>query len=328
MEEIKMKKWLGASARVMGRSHEEKNIPCQDNVDYYIDDNIAVMALSDGAGSCSLSHIGSKIVVEQAIEILKNNFDRIYNMEALKAKRFITSNIVKSIIVEKNRNENSEVRDYSATLLFIAIKDGKFLVGHMGDGIIGYFKNNEIKVLSEPKNGETANSTYFVTMNDAEYMFDMKKGNIGEVQGFILMSDGAGNSLYNKNSRELGKGCITLANWMSEMASTEFTKILEENLENVLKSRTTDDCSIGMIYMNNKSIEELKEVKQSLAGELLEINDEKGLENFFLVYDEYKNRKLKGKRTSFKAVATSIKKNKRIVKRHIKRLEAIKIKSN
>ena len=35
--------------------------------------------------------------------------------------------------------------DLASTLLFVAIKDNKFIMAHIGDGIIGYLKQDEVK---------------------------------------------------------------------------------------------------------------------------------------------------------------------------------------
>lgn len=54
-----------------GKSHIKNNTPCQDYCDYYIDEDSSMIALSDGAGSCQYSHIGSKLLVEKTLLFFK-----------------------------------------------------------------------------------------------------------------------------------------------------------------------------------------------------------------------------------------------------------------
>ena len=56
--------------------------------------------------------------------------------------------------------------DLASTLLFVAIKDNKFIMAHIGDGIIGYLKQDELKIATHPMNGEFINTTVFTTSMD------------------------------------------------------------------------------------------------------------------------------------------------------------------
>ena len=56
------------------------------------------------------------------------------------------------------------------TLLFVSIKNNKYIAGHIGDGIIGIIdEKGDAIVLSEPENGEFANTTYFTTSENYKY---------------------------------------------------------------------------------------------------------------------------------------------------------------
>ena len=51
--------WKVVQCAVQGRGHIKGNIPCQDKIHYYTDENTTITALADGAGSAKLSHIGA-----------------------------------------------------------------------------------------------------------------------------------------------------------------------------------------------------------------------------------------------------------------------------
>src|SRR6478736_4328000 len=60
--------WIIAQASVIGKSHIEEDIPCQDAhlCKYYKEHNFGIAVVSDGAGSAGNSHLGSGKVVELA----------------------------------------------------------------------------------------------------------------------------------------------------------------------------------------------------------------------------------------------------------------------
>lgn len=320
----RIKKWVGASASVTGKSHEDKKLQCQDSVSYFIHDDIAILALSDGAGSCKLSEYGSKIAVKSIIDILKVDFEKIYNMDAIKAKRYLVSYIVRKIKLEMKNHKDSKLKDFSGTLLFVATKGSAVIVGHIGDGIIGYVKNGNAHVLSEPKNGESVNSTYFYTMDDVEYYFDLMKGDISGIESFIVMSDGTGNSLYSRKKKALSPAVVKLVNWRAQTSENEFEEVLLDNLANVIKLRTNDDCSMGIIYRHDmamKNIISMDDVK--LKSEIIGI-DEKGIDNFSMVYEAREHLILTGKIVSTKSIVKMVRRNKKIVNRHLRRINTMK----
>ncbi|MCY7420291.1 MAG: protein phosphatase 2C domain-containing protein, partial [Chitinophagaceae bacterium] len=55
---------------IIGSSHILEGLPCQDSskVEYVEDSDFIIAAISDGAGSCDNSQIGSSFLVSRAIE--------------------------------------------------------------------------------------------------------------------------------------------------------------------------------------------------------------------------------------------------------------------
>ena len=70
-------KWKAIARSASGTSHLEKNTPCQDYGAYKQCREYLIGAVSDGAGSRSLSEHGSKLAVEVTLkyltEILENS---------------------------------------------------------------------------------------------------------------------------------------------------------------------------------------------------------------------------------------------------------------
>jgi len=208
---------------------------------------INVIALADGAGSANMSHYGAECVTECISEYLINNFTDIINNED---GTLVKINILDAIVERLEataKDHECEVRDLSSTLLAVAICDNRYLMIHIGDGVIGYLEDNELKVASHPDNGEHSNITTFVTSNNALTSMRIIRGNITGIVGFVLMSDGTCDSLYHKQTETLAKVIIKLLDRTSLLDTAAFTKKLTDTFRSVIAKNTHDDCSIALL---------------------------------------------------------------------------------
>ncbi len=99
-----MKDWYYLHAFVQGKGHVEENIPCQDYCDVFHHRDYSICVVSDGAGSCENSHIGSR----NATILANNHFSKLieekkWNDEKVKVKpqewRKLSKNGLKAISV-------------------------------------------------------------------------------------------------------------------------------------------------------------------------------------------------------------------------------------
>jgi serine/threonine protein phosphatase PrpC len=318
-------RWKVAGAQVEGTSHAAKGIPCQDRVKAAVENGTAVIALADGAGSCTLSHIGAEVVVNKIKNICIEDFDRIYNMNDTQAKNFIISSLKRALLLKVNeykaKGSDINIKEFSSTLLFVAMKDNKCIYGHLGDGVIGCFENDQCKVVSSPSNGEFANTTYFVTMKNSEKYLKLVKRDLtnDDIYGFIIMSDGTGDSFYDKANVKLAPATKIVLDWLNENASSEVDEALEENLRNVIRKKTTDDCSLALMVFNENSLNDLKEKDIDFKKDFFRLNDEKGVNNCINAYTELSNMKTKG-RNAIRRIARYLKIRKKSIIKHIKRM--------
>jgi len=270
-----MAKWKLASTYVIGKGHISKNIPCQDRTcilknevfksikikkketkskvcsfSKIILDNTNSfygLSLADGAGSCKHSDIGAEFISKEVLIYIKKIFDSLYYNNTIQLD--LTNYIENSL--NNITNNTISFKDLSSTLLFITIKSNKFIIGHIGDGVIGILdKFNHLKVLSKPDNGEFSNATYFTTSTSYPYRLRLLKGTLKNCKGFILMSDGCEESLYDKQSGVLAEINKTLINWLQNNDEKEVEKALFDNLTKVVRNKTQDDCSIGIMRIN------------------------------------------------------------------------------
>lgn len=245
--------WNTIQCAVQGRGHVKSNIPCQDKTYFLSEKGTQVIALADGAGSAALSHIGAEYVSRTICENLTDNFDSYFQEnDGVAIKRKIINDLVTGLKRVATENDCS-IKDLASTLLMVAIKEDKYIIIHIGDGVIGYLKNGQLKIASHPENGEFVNTTVFVTSADVLVTMKILKGSLGNIDGFVLMSDGTESSFYNKKDKTLAP---ILKNLM------EYTRILNvhcleseiyKGFEDVIKSNTTDDCSMILMVKDDNS---------------------------------------------------------------------------
>ena len=241
--------WKLASAYVTGRGHLTKNIPCQDRtlelVSKHSTGVFYGLSLADGAGSYKHSDIGAEIVTKEILTYLKSNFSNLLRVK--NASKKIIKNIEEKLAKEANNREIG-IKELSSTLLFVVIKNDKFIVGHIGDGVIGVLdKDNKISVLSYPDNGEYSNATFFTTTDNYPDRLKIIKGSIVDSIGFILMSDGTDASLYDSRTKKLAPVNAEIINWLNVGSSKEVKSALKSNLNEIIKHKTHDDCSLGVL---------------------------------------------------------------------------------
>ncbi len=312
-----MQKWILNSAKAIGLSHIDERIPCQDSVMTLSENGVDIAVLSDGCGSSHFSHYGSSIVVDVVGKYICNHFDEIYKDSNDKIKRNITHIILDSIEIyaEKNINKIDEyfateegqknlkkvsnfdimsvlskddskrllnITLFDATVLFVALKKEKCLIGHCGDGFILGAKDGTFEILSEEeKSGERnvtnyPSSVYYLSKGYANESvwdnFRIKKIDENEYQGFTLMSDGAEKSLMHINkgiSTPVIKNNELLYEIVCNEKKEDATDYLNDLLEKTYRERennagemvdiTDDDVSVAIIvskdYFSNQSEE-------------------------------------------------------------------------
>ena len=239
--------WSFSSCQVQGRGHIKNQIPCQDKTKTIFKDGTYVIALADGAGSAKLSHYGASCVVESISDLFIHHFENLFANEDGRQVKLAIIEKVLTDINSKAEELNCAPKDLAATMLVVAENNDRFIIAHIGDGVIGYLDGNVLKTASSPSNGEHANETYFVTSRDAINTMKLFKGPIKNIAGFVLMSDGTEQSLYNKKSNTLSPAIIKLMQRNIILGEDAMCEQLDSTFKNVIITRTHDDCSIALL---------------------------------------------------------------------------------
>lgn len=242
-----------AFARIAGRTHVASSTPCQDFAGARQSAGMACVALADGAGSRKRSDVGAEAVVKVMLRMLPEQFDALYKMceeGGTAAQHHILSRLKKTLH-RKAAQQSCQVDSFASTLLFAAHKENRFIAGHIGDGVIACIDAaSSAYTLSLPENGEYANTTVFVTDNKAVDCFRIYHGEAAAAPlGFILMSDGCAESLYNKLTRKPAAAVIKLHDWNMALPKKKMQEILEANLEQSFSKKSTDDCALALLSL-------------------------------------------------------------------------------
>lgn len=270
--------WNLLESTRQGRSHVKQGTPCQDKTYCRSYDDTYVITLADGAGSARLSHYGAECVTKCIADELGLNFESYWDeTEARIAKERLFKEISESLQQIAGQYD-CQSKDMASTLLAVAVKDEKYIILHLGDGVIGYCKEGVLKVASAPNNGEFANTTVFTTSSDACSQMKVFRGLLYGINGFVLMSDGPEACLYDKKNNELANGLLQILEDASGEDLKEVSEGIEEAMDTVITKHTLDDCSLAFMvkrlekpeleetfsnYTDDEDIEETDTITQS-----------------------------------------------------------------
>lgn len=238
--------------QVRGRGHVMDGVVCQDRTRFASVGGVQVMCLADGAGSASHSEYGAQALVDAGVKLLAGSFEEFASRDdGAQIKVEIIKRLSERLENVASRRK-CELRDLASTFLGVAVGEDQFIVVHVGDGVIGYVKHGELKVVSGPDNEEFANQTTFVTSSGAVASMRLLRGSLEGVSGFILMSDGPANSLFDHRAKQLAPACLKMIKVVSNaprrrLKYPTYRKQLRRLLETKIRNATKDDCSVGIL---------------------------------------------------------------------------------
>jgi len=237
--------------QVRGRGHQVDGTRGQDRTAYARHAGIQVLCLADGAGSARHSEYGAQSVVRDGCRLLVERFhDFATSDDAAQARQDIVEHLRRGLTKTADKI-GCEVADLATTFLAVAVSEDRFVIAHVGDGVVGYMKHGVLKVASAPDNTEFANTTTFITSSDAGASLRLFRGSLEGVSGFILMSDGTSASLYDQRSGQLAPACekliaITATAPTRHSKNPEYKRRLKRAINTQIRAATKDDCSIGV----------------------------------------------------------------------------------
>ena len=248
-------KWKAIARSAVGTSHLEKNTPCQDHGAYKQCREYLIGAVSDGAGSRSLSEHGSKLAVEVTLkyltEILENS--RRTNPFASQSGaegifRELISRVRDAISQKASDwshacNRQVSPDDFACTLLAFVVFPNGIAAMQLGDGfiVIRGYKDRDYDLLFQPNKGEYVNVTTFVTSppehlkRDLQVIYKLRR------VSFVCASTDGLEKLALENDQVYARFFIPLEQYIQKSANPEKDRDVEEFLNRDSVNKRTDD---------------------------------------------------------------------------------------
>src|SRR5262245_52409521 len=246
---VEVHMWRFAAARATGSSHIRADIPCQD---YFaclaLPDGAFMAAIADGAGSAAMAEQGAQIAVDAVITYLKvaleenrTDFDLLLREAAAAAR---------NAVIDEAHHQGSEARSYASTLMTVVLTSDGGGAMQIGDGVIVVGDDGgDWSWMFWPQSGEYANTTYFLTDENAidRVEIDVFRGIIKDV---AIMSDGLESLALHYASKTVYAPFFTgMFEPLLKAEGSEEIGQLSAHLERFLssdqvRSRTDDDTSL------------------------------------------------------------------------------------
>ena len=263
--------WKSVIAAMQGSAHIAKGIPCQDKAMAIKNGSITAIALSDGAGTAKLSHFGAECATQATATFLSKSIEELLAQKDGRLAKLQLLSKVQAELQRECEERSCQLSDLACTLLCAAVNEEEFILGHVGDGVIGFLRNGEIKVASHPENGEYGNSTYFITSSHAAEAMKLFKGSVANMEGFVLMSDGTEAALYHKQQKLLTPVLAKIMTLCAILPEARMEMLLQKTMKEVFSKATTDDCSIAFLVRVPEGFEGFHDLRGSQKCLLLDI---------------------------------------------------------
>lgn len=247
MRDTTMKSWHLIHSEVQGKGHVGRGIPCQDKTAALSANGCQTVALADGAGSAEHSQWGADCVSRFICRYLCEHFERLYGSDDGAAVKQEILAELQTRLQQLAEDQGVDIKALASTLLAAAVKSGRYILLHLGDGLIAYRKGGDVLAATRPRNGEFANTTVFTTSPGACAEMRLIKGELGAIDGFALMSDGSAESLYSKVLKRPSAVLGKMMDYCTYYPHAVMQEEVHEALETTVKARTTDDCSLALL---------------------------------------------------------------------------------
>lgn len=201
MQGIELKKVVGLSKR--GPAHIKNKLPNQDNYLCYQSRNFALIVVSDGLGSKSFSHIGSRGACKAVLQATKCF---VKNKTTTSIKDFFE--MISSFWESNLYGHKAE--DCSATCLFVLATKNRIFVARLGDGMICAVgkSSDKDKVFSDAKKGCFSNETYSLSNSNLLTVWEYESLPIDDYSSVLIATDGISADIESGKEIDFSKELI------------------------------------------------------------------------------------------------------------------------
>jgi len=237
--------WRAVARSVIGTSHLQQQLSCQDFGGERILGDVLFGAVADGAGSAAYSDVGAQLAVKIVLEYLElteiwlQKRQQSWRSLAHPPSQELTKKLFTKIVNKVNLGlrKQAETSDYAvddlACTLLVFLATPRWLAAmQIGDGfIVVRPKRKDYQLLFKPDKGEYANQTTFVTSTSA--LADMQISVLPHPPKFVCASTDA-----------LERVAIRLSDWAP---FPPFFKPFEEYMVETLDPETDDEYLMSFL---------------------------------------------------------------------------------
>ena len=181
-------RWLVASATAAGTKHVRNNLPNQDHFHHLTDaaDRL-IIAVCDGAGSAPNGAAGSQTAAA-AVESIQRQLDMqtAFSLTDIFSKAAVHA---RSTVINLAEECGLPRRDYATTMTLFVHNGGRSATAQIGDGACVLGTANEWFLAHEPKRGQHANETFFITQEHALQQLDVSP-EMSNIERVMICTDG------------------------------------------------------------------------------------------------------------------------------------------
>lgn len=201
--------WFLTAASVIGKAHVANSLPNQDCVESRLcaDGRMVVAVVSDGAGTATHAHIGSRTTCAMMVAWLQDIGQRLLH------DPYLSDAVVRDCMAEgieqvrcELAREGQGLRHFHCTLVSCVITEHRSYVCQIGDSIaiatqflthagkssdaVDFFPEKYVRIVGTER-GEYANETHFLTEEDWRAHLRITELPTAGIDALLLMTDGA-----------------------------------------------------------------------------------------------------------------------------------------
>ena len=248
--------WKVTGASVIGTSHRRSGLPCQDSSDYRVVDGVLIAAVADGAGSASMSDIGSALAAETSVRVVERLLGEYHDHSPHPIHETCLNRVITSAVEEARREIHEEagrreveVRQLATTLLLAVHTPSILAAAQIGDGAMVVSDGpGAYETFIVPQRGEYANQTSFLTSSDAMTKLDVRVERVdGDAARLAMFTDGIQNLVLRASDDSPHAPFFDpVFNWMrAQPASDDTDRKLAAFLESPrVTGRADDDLTL------------------------------------------------------------------------------------
>lgn len=244
--------WRYIAASVVGTSHEKVGGTCQDANDCQVyllpnGEKVLVAVVSDGAGSALCGGEGASRTCSVFVGLVNDHLSSGNTVDqiSLETAKFWTS-VIQNALGKEAESVCRERREFACTMLGLVVGSSSAACLQIGDGVIVVADSEEHAYghVFWPDRGEYANTTHFVTQEDAldHLQFESVRRKIVEA---ALLSDGLQSIALNYQQQiahePFFKGLFAPLRGVGEGRSHELSQSLAAFLSSARVNEKTDD---------------------------------------------------------------------------------------